>query len=299
MFKKKKKSEFYSLDKILEYEAHYNVIFGERSNGKTFSVLDYAVERYTKGQGQLAIVRRWDEDFKGKRGKQMFEGLEDTGKIAKYTEGEWTHVYYFASKWYLCKYDEKGNRITAEEPFAYAFAISQGEHDKSTSYSKVTTILFDEFITRYSYLPDEFVLFMNVVSTIIRKRNNVKIFMLGNTVNRYCPYFKEMGLTHVTNMEPGDIDLYNYGQTKLKVAVEYTKPNAKGKPSDVYFAFDNPKLSMITGGAWELEIYPHCPVKYKPKEVLFTYFIDFDGELLQCEIVSHEDVCFTFIHLIH
>ena len=37
--------------------------------------------------------------------------------------------------------------------------------------------------------------FMNVLSTIIRDRENIKIFMLGNTVNKYCPYFDEMGLT--------------------------------------------------------------------------------------------------------
>ena len=53
---------------------------------------------------------------------------------------------------------------------------------------------------------------------------------------------------------------------------------------------------MITGGAWEIDIYPHCPIKYKPNEILFTYFISFNGELLQCEIICHENKYFTFIH---
>ena len=170
------------------------------------------------------------------------------------------------------------------------------EHDKSTSYPDITTICFDEFLTRTTYLQDEFVLFMNVISTIIRHRTNVKIFMLGNTVNRYCPYFREMGLKHIKEMKPGDIDLYRYGDSDLTVAVEYTLPNKNGKESDLYFAFDNPKLSMITGGAWEIDIYPHCPVKFKPSDILFIYFIEFSGDLLQCEIVQHEDLCFTFIH---
>ena len=170
------------------------------------------------------------------------------------------------------------------------------EHDKSSSYPNITTILFDEFLSRTGYLPDEFVLFMNVLSTIIRNRNNVKIFMLGNTVNKYCPYFKEMGLSHARDMKAGTIDVYKYGESGLTVAVEYTMPNKDGKGSEVYFAFDNPKLEMITGGAWEIDIYPHCPVKYKPNEVLFTYFIEFSGDLLQCEIVQHNDLNFTFIH---
>lgn len=290
------RQKFYSLKNILNKNAQYNVIFGERSNGKTYSVLKYAIEKYSKSGEQLAIVRRWRDDFIGKRGATMFDSLVSNGEIARITNGEWNGVYYWGSRWFLCRYDDTGKRETSETPFAYGFSITSMEHDKSTSYPDVTTILFDEFLTRSAYLPDEFVLFMNVVSTIVRHRTNVKIFMLGNTVNKYCPYFAEMGLKHVKEMHPGDIDVYRYGKSELTVAVEYTEPNKKGKKSDLYFAFDNPKLSMITGGAWEIDIYPHCPVKYKPNEILFMYFIEFSGDLLQCEIIKHEDLLFTFIH---
>ena len=138
---------------------------------------------------------------------------------------------------------------------------------------------------------------MNVLSTIIRHRNNVKIFMLGNTVNKYCPYFSEMGLGHVVDMEPGKIDIYSYGESSLRVAVERCKsPNKDGKQSDVYFAFDNPSLQMITGGAWEIDMYPHLPRKYKKSDVGFEYFINFNDQLLHCEIVFLEDCTFTYIH---
>jgi hypothetical protein len=184
-----------------------------------------------------------------------------------------------------------------ETPFAYGFAITSQEHDKSTSYPNVRTILFDEFLTRNAYIPDEFVLFCNVLSTIIRQRDDVKIFMLGNTVNKYCPYFKEMGMKHVQEMRQGDIDLYRYSDSKLLVAVEYCKPNGgSGKPSDFYFAFDNPKLNMITGGSWEIDVYPHCPCKYRPMDVCFVFFIEFDGALLQCEVICVESGYFLFIH---
>lgn len=291
------KPKFYSLKNILSNNAQYNVIFGERSNGKTYAVLKYAVERYAKHGEQTAIVRRWQDDFTGKRGGTMFNALVSNSEISKATGGEWTDVYYYGSRWFFCRYDENGKREISENPFSYGFSISSMEHDKSTSYPNITTIMFDEFLTRTAYIPDEFVLFMNVISTIVRHRTNVKIFMLGNTVNKYCPYFSEMGLTHVKEMKPGDIDLYRYGDSNLLVAVEYCNTSNKtGKASDLYFAFDNPKLSMITGGAWEIDIYPHCPVKYKPNEILFTYFIQFNGDLLQCEIVQHDDICFTFIH---
>ena len=297
LLNKEKKFKYYSLKKILAMNAVYNVIFGERSNGKSYSVHDYAaVNFYEKGE-QLAVVRRWQDDFTGKRGATMFDGIVKSGRLAEITKGEWTDIYYYASRWFFCRKDEKGNRIVNEKPFAYGFAITSQEHDKSTSYPEITTVLFDEFLTRTSYVPDEFVLFCNVLSTIIRQRTNVKIFMLGNTVNKYCPYFKEMGLKHIQEMNKGDIDIYRYGDKNLTVAVEYCQTAGKdGKPSDFYFAFDNPKLNMITGGDWEIDIYPHCPAKYRPKDIKFNFFLEFENVTLHCEIVGTSTGYFLFIH---
>lgn len=288
--------KFYSLRKILQHNATYNIIIGERSNGKTFAVHEHALKEFWEHGGQLAVIRRWQDDYTGKRGSTMFDGIVNAGVVERVTGGEWTGIYYFSSRWYLCRYEDN-KRVAMETPFAYGFAITSQEHDKSTSYPMVKTILFDEFLTRTAYIPDEFVLFCNVLSTIIRQRDDVQIFMLGNTVNKYCPYFKEMGLKHVQDMKQGAIDIYKYGDSKLTVAVEYCKPNSdSGKPSDFYFAFDNPKLNMITGGAWEIDVYPHCPCKYRPKDIMFLFFICFDTNVLQCEVVRDNKGYFLFIH---
>lgn len=295
---KKAKIKYYSLKPILERDATYNMIIGERSNGKTYSVLKYALEQYIKTGGQFAYVRRWKEDVIGRRASEVFSALIDNNEVEKITNGEFKSIYYFSGKYYLCSYDNKLNKpvYNDNDCIGFTFALSDMEHNKSISFPKITTILFDEFLTRSIYLNDEFVLFMNTISTIVRQRTNVKIFMLGNTVNKYCPYFAEMGLTHIKEMKQGDIDVYKYGESKLRVAVEYCKPLGKAKENNYYFSFGNPKLSMITSGAWELDLFPHCPIKYKPKNILFTYFIEFDGELFQCEIVYMENTTFTFIH---
>ena len=291
------KQKFYDLTNILDKEAQYNIIIGERSNGKTYAVLLHGVKSYAKTGSQMAIVRRWRDDFVGKRGATMFNALVDNGEIKKATKNEWTDVYYFSSRWYFCRYDENGNRETCETPFAYGFSLSGMEHDKSTSYPRITTILFDEFVSRSGYLPDEFSLFMNTISTIVRNRKQgIKIFMCGNTVSKYCPYFGEMGLKHIKEMKQGDIDLYTYGDSDLRVAVEFCKPNKSGKDSDVFFAFDNPRLKMISSGVWEVGIYPHCPTKIRPKDIVFTYYIIFDTDVCECNVVLQENKYFTFIH---
>lgn len=293
------KYKYYNLTRILSKECHYNMIFGERSNGKTYSVEDYALKRFCETGEQLALVRRWREDFIGKRGKAMFDAIVSNGLVEKYSNGEYTKIVYKASMWYLARHDDELDKdILCEKPFCYGFSLASYEHDKSTSYPDITTILFDEFLTRNNYLVDEFVLFANVVSTIVRQRNNVKIFMCGNTVNKYSPYFKEMGLTHINKMKVGDIDVYQYGESSLRVAVEYADGiSKKGKPSDLYFAFNNPKLQMITGGAWEIAIYPHCPCKFDKKDILLTYFIIWEAEIFQCEIVNKYNNLFTYIHV--
>lgn len=299
---RKKKSDFYSLDKILSKDCYYNMIIGMRSNGKTYAVLEHILSDYVSGKGQGAIIRRYREDFRGKRGSSFFNPLVENDVIRKLTNGEWTGVYYYASQWFLCRADESnpGQIEREEQPFCYAFAISEMEHDKSSAYPNVVNVMFDEFLTRNGYLQDEFVLFMNTLSTIIRYRDNVKIFMLGNTVTKDCPYFKEMGLSHVQDMTAGTIDVYTYGDSRLKVAVEYCDipegRKKKGSPSDFYFAFDNPRLKMITASVWEIGIYPHLQVEYKKKDVVFTYFISYMDHLLQCEIVQFDRYDFTFIH---
>lgn len=291
-------SEYYDVNVINQYKCQYNVIFGKRSNGKTYSVLKQIVELYANKGEQGAYVRRYREDFKGKRGEVLFDALVANGEISKATNGEWTGVKYYSDRWYFCKkLDGEDKPVTDNKPFCYGFSLAQMEHDKSTSYPLITTVIFDEFISRIGYLPDEFMLFMNVLSTIIRQRNNVRIYMLGNTVNKYCPYFQEMGLGHVEDMEPGKIDIYSYGDSSLRVAVERTKDhNIEGRKSEAYFAFDNPSLEMITGGAWELDLYPHLPRKYEDEDICFKYFIVFNDKVLQCEVIQLEDCCFTYVH---
>lgn len=289
---------YYNLKTILKKNAVYNVIFGERSNGKTYASLEYGLAQYIKTGGQLAYVRRWKEDITGKRASTIFDSIIENGVVSKLTKDEFTGIHYWAGKYYLCNYDEYGKPIYNDTNcLGYVFALSDGEHNKSLSYPNIDTIIFDEFLTKHTYLQDEFVLFMNTVSTIVRQRTTVKIFMLGNTVNKYCPYFTEMGLNHILEMEQGTIDIYKYGSSKLTVAVEYCASTQSTKPNNFYFAFNNPKLEMITGGAWEMNIYPHIPVKFKPKDIQFIYFILFNDSIYQCEIVSVGDVTFTYIHI--
>lgn len=299
--KKSNKNRYWDISRILSKGADYNIVIGERSNGKTYGTLEYALKKYVADGSEVAYIRRWDEDIRGRRASKVWDSLVTSGAVSRITNGEYKSISYYAGCWYLSNFDETLNKfVKAPTPFCYAFSLSSMEHDKSTSYDNVNTIIFDEFLTRKYYLNDEFVIFLNVISTIIRDRDNVKIFMLGNTVNKYCPYFAEFGLKHIQDMQQGKIDVYSYGKKgkTLTVAVEFCGNGKSSKPSDKYFAFDNPKLKMITKGTWELAIYPHLPQGYriKDRDIVFSYFIVFNDNILQGDIVSDDKSLFTYIH---
>lgn len=305
------KEKFYSIRHLIQLhpDAQYYVVYGQRSNGKTYSTLDYATEDYFNTGGEIAYIRRWKEDIKQTKMNNLFAGLVRDGKIKKYSKGKYEDVMYYARAFYLVGYKiiknddgtTKREKYVSERPFCYVYVLTEEEHDKGFETPNIDKIIFDEFIARTRYLPDEFITFSNVLSTIIRNRGNIHIFMLGNTVNRYSIYFNEMGLTNVKSQKIGTIDVYNYGESGLKVVVEYSDMPEKKKRSDVYFAFNNPKLQMITRGAWEIAIYPHLypDMKYRPVDVKYMYFIIFDDVTLQCDVVylKESKMLFTFIHL--
>lgn len=294
--------KYYDITKLLATNSLYHLVFSERSNGKSYQALLYGLKNFIRSGEQIAVIRRWKEDFRGKRSHQMWDNLvyneKGENKVKELTKGKYDNIIYKSGCWYLAFFDaELDKYIPANEPIAYSFALSDMEHDKSTSYPRVTTIFFDEFMSPGNiYLPNEFVTFMMTCSTIIRGRDNVKIIMAANTISKYCPYFEEMGLTHVRQMKKGDIDVYKYGDSDLVVAVEYADTLNKKKPSDKYFAFDNPSLRMITSGEWQLNIYPHLLTKFDEKEIKFNYFIVYKDVILQADIIIRNNEAFTFIH---
>ena len=294
LFQSKKPFEFYEVKRLINKypECKYYVIFGERSNGKTYSALSLALERYVELGEQFAYIRRFGLDIQKAQMETLFDGHAANGFIDKLTDGMYTGVDYTGRRFRLVNRTEESRKGNLDEkPCGWAFDLAAMERYKSTSFPNVTTIIFDEFMSRTSYLPNEFTLFVNVLSTIIRNRSNVKVFLLGNTVNRYCPYFQEMGLSHVKEQQQGTIDIYHYGQSDLSVAVEYCESSAKrgGKESDVYFAFENPHLDMITSGGWELAIYPRLPYGYQNKDVVESFFVSFTDDVLRGKLVQSKE----------
>jgi len=300
--------KYYELDNILAKNAHYNFVIGERSNGKTTAVLRHIVRDYYETGRRGAIIRQMEEDIKGHKGASLFAGMISAGMIDELTDGEFQGVKFHNRAYYLGRQDEMGQWSYEKEPFAHIFAVSQAIHYKSNSYPNVGTIMFDEFMRQdHVYLVDEVVQFLNLVSTIVREKNDAIIFLIANTVSWNSPYFKKFGLKNVSQMKPGTIATVEYKRKRptgkelvMTVAIEYCENTASygGKASDVYFLIDDERVNMITDGSFAIPSYPPCPHHFTAENVKLTCWVISDETILRCRLMKVNREVFFFVDTI-
>lgn len=290
--------KYYSYKEIDKHKATYNLIIGQRSNGKTFGMLKKILDEYLKTGTPSAYIRRLDEQIKPTYISFLFNPLAEY--VAEKTNGKYNSFDYRLRAFYLMRTetDEVGNTKKTKEktPFCRLYSINAHDTSKGADAGKVRYVVFDEFITRQYYLTNEFVMFQNVLSSIIRNRDGVQIYMLANTVNKFCPYFSDMGIKDIGEMEQGTIAIYTVGKTKTTIAVEYCAQNASSQKVSKYFAFDNPQLEMITEGTWEIALYRHAPPELNTYPILFSFFIVYHDKIVQGDIYQYKGYPIIFYH---
>lgn len=301
-------------DKITEdlkkenIEIKYTMIISGRSDGKTTACLKRVLDNYVEKGEQGAFIRRLDSNYTGSYKDNLFSFFISTGYVNKITKGEWTDVKYWRGGWFLSRYNEEKGKVEMQpEPFMFAFAISTTANSRGASYSNVTTIVFDEFVTmsNEAELPDEFVTFSNLISTIMRQRDNVQIYLLGNNNTRFSTYFKEMGLYNTKDMELGELNVYtiatdlkdeNGKPRSLGIIVHRPDISKEDRPSKLLFCFDNSKTKMITEGSWAIATYPRLPFKYDKKNTVFYFYIELEGQIIRGDVCMEGSNQFLYFY---
>lgn len=289
----KKDNIWYDSTEIDKLDATYNLIYGQRSNGKTFRICRKIVDAWLDEGLPSAVIRRLAEMIKAANISKLFDPHLDY--IKEKTAGEYNSIIYRQRAFYLANYDGDILIKKQKDPFARCYSINAAETTKGQDAGQVKYVLFDEFITRGFYLTNEFVLYQNLLSSILRTRG-AKIYMIANTVSKYCPYFQEMGLTRIKDQKQDTIDVYVMGKTQTKIAVEYCGKSVASLSMQSYYCFDNPELDMITTGSWEIALYRHIPKEAGQIPPDLTFFIAFDQQLLMGVLRIYKDfpiLCFT------
>ena len=260
------KQKYYSNKRILESGAEYMLQLGERSNGKSYADKYYLLynayherDQYTGApleRFQFAYIRRWDLEIKGKDVEQYFADMP----ISDITDGKFDLVTVYQRRIYFSTVNPDSGQVTRGKEIGHCFAITQETHYKSLAFPRIGFAIFEEFITDSGYLEKEPARLLNLLSTIFRRRSG-RIFLVGNTITRQCPFFRDFGLSGVLRQDKGTIAIYTQETDQqdedgepvvVRIAVEFCENS--GNNSKLFFG---QKSKMITSGDWESEAQPH------------------------------------------
>lgn len=227
----------------------YRLIIGERGNGKTYGAKMILINQFIMERTKFAYVRRRTDQITRKDMKRLFSDINDRcmeddvlGDYIKYTV-------------------ERGFYIDGEDGtpiiMGYPFSIENATYKKGIPWNDIKIIFVDEFIEYGNPVKDEISQFMNLISTIVRKRNDVSIIMCANTVNKMNPYFDLFGI-ELKKLKQGQIYTFVH-QNGVTGAIEWCAPSNVSKEgkkiSDSYLGFDNNPISnMILYGEWEYDL---------------------------------------------
>ena len=283
------KQVYYNSSKINSLDCEYNIIFGERSNGKSYAKkYDGLLEAYEDktDQSKLIYLRRWDLELKSNMVEQYFSDAP----VKAITRGEYDCIVCVSKTIYFAKLDDNGKPVKGRIA-GYARALSMDEHYKSGSYV-VSNIIYEEFISNQIYLPKEPQRLQQFVSTIAR-RERVKVWLIGNTISRICPYYSEWELRNIPRQKQGTIDIYehltdqiddNGDQITIRIAVEYAANS--GNNGKMFFG---KPAKMINSGAWQSEEKPHLPRRIETYEKLYDLVLEWTSFKFYCRFVYDPD----------
>ena len=174
-------SIYWDINRPRSYGCMLNFIVGARGCGKTYGFKKWAIADFIKTGQKFVYVRRFKSEIEQKDLDKFFDDILANNEFPGH------------------ELTVKGKNFVIDGKVAgTAIALSTAKIKKSVSYPDYNKICFDEFIidkSAYHYLPDEVTNFLELVSTIVRMRDNVSVWLLSNAITINNPYFDYFGLT--------------------------------------------------------------------------------------------------------
>lgn len=284
----------YNIDNLVKVNADFNLIWGKRSNGKSYQLKHKrAVIKYLETGKRFILMRRFKEEIKAHLIERYFSDID----VDKLTNGKYNCITMYRNELFLSYYDIDKCKTSRGEKIGYVVALSTEQNYAGASYLDVEDIIFEEFMSRSEYLSDEADKLVNFWITVDRYRRVCKVWMAGNTISRICPYIQDWELTHIiSNQKQGTIEevWIEAGEdkegkpVKIHLAIEYCKDNGEtslaiGKHKD-----------MMNKGDWQTDPQPQLPKSLNEYDSLFTFMFLYKSFKFKCSYLMDkktEEVC--------
>lgn len=166
-------SIYWDIQPSLTYNALLNFIVGSRGCGKTYGLKKFVIKRFLRNKEKFIYVRRFKEEITGKLCAKFFDDIAN-----EYPDNEFTVIN---TSFYI-----------DGEHCGEAMCLSGQKLLKGIPFPEVRTIIFDEFILDsgvYRYLKGEVESFLEMLETVARLRDDVRVYLLSNALSVTNPYF--------------------------------------------------------------------------------------------------------------
>lgn len=241
--------KYYSLKNIKATNAQYRMLLGEKSNGKSYAVKSELIEDAYRNNRKFVYMRRYREDLKNVDVNAYFSDAP----VKDITRHNFDRVIADRGILYLANYDEEEDKIVKGPDIGRCVYLSGYEHFASQAFVDTYNIVYEEFITQRTYLPNEPAQLQKMVSTILRDRQG-SVYLVGNTINRVCPYFTEWQLTHTIRQKPGTIEIYKFHRSDEEgndIVTEVAVERCESSNSTTNMFFGRTAEFIVKGG-WEV-----------------------------------------------
>lgn len=283
-----KAKNIYNPCKIPFEHIRYCILMSTRKTGKTNTLLTMGLISAWVYGTMIAYVRQTEEMIDYRNIKSFFDVQLANNYVSIITGGEYSGIQIKGDYASFVHYDDKMKVDKRSAPIMVFLSISKQLSYKSTlNLPRCNMVLFDEFAGQYGY--NEYVEFNQLLSTIIRDKTEVMICMLANSISLYNPYFKELTIAKdIKNLKQNESAIIKTRKgTSLYVELIGDTSPERQELNTLYFGFDNPKLSAITGGDWAVAEYPHIEREDRCIITKSIYLI-YSDQIVQFELVNND-----------
>lgn len=255
--------QFKWIPNLIECDSYVGV--SDRSRGKTTNSLLLGLCANKLFGWSTGYFRNTKEDGKKSNLDTLAQVINNYGYVKKLFPQYDRIVYHFQGGYWCLLNDETGDE---SEPIMYKFIVDDYVTYLGRNEINCNIFIYDEFM-HDEYKPDRFIHFLSLHKTISRERTDIFLIMISNTTNINHPYLKELGLNEIVKKtKRGQNKLVQLkGGTIIRFEIfgniaEELASNTRQIVNQLYYGFNNPRVSVITGDGNDWGTNAYDPIRY-------------------------------------
>lgn len=178
-------------------------------------------------------------------------------------------VYHYMGGYWCMLNSESGDE---SEPIMYKFIVDKYVNYLGRNEINCNIFIYDEFM-HDEYENDRFMHYLSLHKTLSRERTDIYQILISNTTDINHPFLRELGLGQIAKkikrgqnrlvqLEKGTILRFEMFGNIMEESAQKTRAIVNA----LYYGYDNPRISVITGEGQDWGTNYYDPIIYSPSD---------------------------------